>query len=308
MKVAVTGATGFIGRYLVSALAAAGWEVVALGRDPALLRTLEAPGIRTFATGYGDDLGEALDGAQAVVHLAGRRSQRTDDPLSFKPFAAVNLELLESLFFAARDAGVSTFVLASTIAVYSGANTVPYTETQTPAPLNPYGLSKLTGEQLLALWGGACGMRTVSLRLAASFGYGERPSAVLMRFAAEAWARRPLIVRGNGRTGIDQIYVRDVVRAFEASLSRDAPGGIFNIGAGRVFTLLEMAETVNAAFGNVGNLRIEDPQEGDAPQPYMSIEAARDRLGWSPQWSLEGALDDFYKTWREAESRPDGSW
>lgn len=307
MKVAVTGATGFIGRYLVRALADAGWEVIALGRDADRLRTLEAPGVRSFPTGYGEDLAAALEGAEAVIHLAGRRSQRSDDPLSFKLFSVSNLELLETLVFAARDAGVSTFVLASTIAVYSVANTVPFAETETPVPLNPYGLSKLAGEQLLSLWGRELGMRTTSLRLAASFGYGERVSAVLMRFATEARAGQTLTVRGNGRTGIDQIYVRDVVRAFEACLSRKAPGGVFNIGAGRVFTLLEMAEAVNEAFGNVGNLRVEDPRGGDAPRPYMSIEAARRHLGWSPQWPLERALRDFCQTWRAAEPRPEES-
>ena len=147
-------------------------------------------------------------------------------------------------------------------------------------------------------------MRTTSLRLAASYGYGERVSAVLMKFADAAWRRHTLTVRGNGRIGIDQIYVRDVVRAFVAALAPDAPGGVFNIGAGRVFTLLEMAEAVNAAFGNDGDLRIEDPQDGPAPAPHMSIEAARQGLGWKPEFSLERALRDFYETWRAAEARP----
>lgn len=305
MKVAVTGASGFIGRYMVPALAAAGHEVVALGREAGGLAPLKGDGVTVRATDYGaSDLADALKGAEAVVHLAGRRSQRDDDPLTFRPFARTNLDLLETLFFAARDAGASRFVHASTIAVYSGANAAPYAESETPVPLNPYGLSKLTSEQLLTLWGGKTGVRTTSLRLAASYGHGERISAVLMKFADAAWRRQVLTVRGNGRIGIDQIYVRDVVRAFAAALAPDAPDGVFNVGAGRVFTLLEMAETVNAAFGNDGNLRIEDPRDGPAPAPHMSIEAARQGLGWKPEFSLERALRDFCETWRAAEARP----
>ena len=305
MRVAVTGASGFIGRYLVPALAAEGQEVVALGREAEGLAPLKGDGVTARATDYdADDLAGALKGVEAVVHLAGRRSQRDDDPLSFRPFAETNLNLLETLFFAARDAGVSRFLQASTIAVYSGANAAPYAEADIPIPLNPYGLSKLTSEQLLALWGGKTGVRMTSLRLAASYGYGERISAVLMKFADAAWRRQVLTVRGNGRIGIDQIYVRAVVRAFVAALAPDAPGGVFNVGAGRVFSLLEMAETVNAAFGNDGNLRIEDPQDGPAPAPHMSIEAARQGLGWTPEWPLERALRDFCETWRAAEARP----
>ncbi|MFT4953727.1 MAG: UDP-glucose 4-epimerase [Brevundimonas sp.] len=305
MRVAVTGASGFIGRYLVPALVAGEHEVVALGREAGGLAPLQGDGVTVRATDYGaGDLAYALKGVEAVVHLAGRRSQRDDDPLSFRPFAETNLNLLETLFFAARDAGVSRFVQASTIAVYSAANAVPYAETDLPVPLNPYGLSKLTSEQLLTLWGGKTGMRTNSLRLAASYGYGERISAVLMKFADAAWRRQTLTVRGNGRIGIDQIYVKDVVRAFAAALAPDAPGGAFNVGAGRVFTLLEMAEAVNAAFGNHGNLRIEDPQNGPAPAPHMSIEAARQGLGWKPEFSLGRALRDFCETWRAVEARP----
>lgn len=305
MRIAVTGASGFIGRYLVPALAVGGHAVVALGRDVEGLAPLAGQGVQVHATDYGSaDLARALEGVDAVVHLAGRRSQRDDDPLSFRPFAEANLNLLETLFFAARDAGVSSIVQASSIAVYSAANATPYAEADLPVPLNPYGLSKLTSEQLLTLWGGKTGVRTVSLRLAASYGHGERISAVLMKFADAAWRRQALTVRGNGRIGIDQIYVRDVVRAFVAALAPDAPGGVFNVGAGRVFTLLEMAEAVNAAFGNDGNLRIEDPRDGPAPAPHMSIEAARQGLGWKPEFSLERALRDFCETWRAAEARP----
>ena len=308
MRVAVTGASGFIGRYLVPALAAGGHEVVALGREAGGLAPLQGDGVTVRATDYdAGDLADVLKGVDAVVHLAGRRSQRDDDPLSFRPFAETNLNLLETLFFAARDVGASRFVQASTIAAYSAANAIPYLETDNPVPLNPYGLSKLASEQLLTLWGGKTGVRTTSLRLAASYGYGERVSAVLMKFADAAWRRHTLTVRGNGRIGIDQIYVRDVVRAFVAALAPDAPGGVFNVGAGRVFSLLEMAETVNAAFGNDGNLRIEDPQDGPAPAPHMSIEAARQALGWEPRWPLERALRDFFETWRASDARPNGN-
>ncbi|MFN4297175.1 MAG: NAD-dependent epimerase/dehydratase family protein [Brevundimonas sp.] len=308
MRIAVTGASGFIGRYLVPALVEAGHAVVALGRDAEGLTALAGEGVRTHATDYSaEDLAGALKGVEAVVHLAGRRSQRDDDPLTFRPFAETNLDLLETLFFASRDAGVSSLVQASSIAVYSGANAVPYAESDLPVPLNPYGLSKLTSEQLLTLWGGKTGVRTTSLRLAASFGYGERVSAVLMKFADAAWRGETLTVRGNGRIGVDQIYVRDVVRAFVAALGPDAPAGVFNVGAGRVFTLMEMAEAVNVAFGNDGNLRIEDPRDGPAPAPCMRIEAARLGLGWEPRWPLDRALRDFYETRRNTESRPNGN-
>lgn len=299
MKIAITGATGFIGRHLAPALREVGHDVLGLGRDRLALERLGASGVQGEMTDYSpDDLERLLAGVDAVAHLAGRRSSREDDPLAARPFLEANVGLLDSLMAASRTCGVGRVVLASTIAVYSPSSPVPYREDETVLSLNPYGLSKATAEGLLDIWGRRGDIRTSALRLAAGFGHGERVSAVLMRFIDNASRGEPLVVRGNRNIGVDQIYIRDIVGAFMAALEPDAPQGRFNIGAGRAYTLGEMALAVDAAFGGRSGVRFEDDPTSDATAPYMNIEAASQSLGWRPQWPLERALTDLHDTWR----------
>lgn len=295
MRVAITGATGFIGRNLVPALQGSGHDVVGIGRSPMGREALAASRGRYEVTDYSrDDLARKLVGVDAIIHLAGRRSQRSDAPLTVAPFINANIGLLETLLDAASSSGVQRFIFASSIAVYSSANSSPYCEGDRVLGLNPYGLSKIAGEALVDLWARAGQMRTTVLRLAAGFGYGERPSAVLMRFLDQATRGDPLIVRGNRNLGIDQVYSRDIVAAFEAALHANTCQGLFNIGAGRAYTLGEMALAVNDVFGRRSGVQFDDVPASDAPAPYMNINAAAEGLGWRPEWPLERALADFH--------------
>jgi len=298
MKVAITGAAGFIGQYLAPALQDAGQDVVAMGRGSTALETLASRGVRCETTDYSrNDLMRILADVDVVIHLAGRRSQRSDTPLSIEPFSGPNIGLLEILLDAALASGVQHFVFASTIAVYSPANALPYREDDRVVGLNAYGLSKVAGESLLDLWGRTGKMRTTTLRLAAGFGYGERSSAVLMRFIDQATRGEPLIVRGNRNVGIDQLYIRDIIGAFKASLAPNASQGVFNIGGGCAYTLGEMALAVADTFRTV-EVRFEDTPALGVSAPYMCVEAAAEGLGWRPEWPLEKALTDFHDTWR----------
>jgi UDP-glucose 4-epimerase len=297
MLVAVTGATGFIGRYVTEALTAAGHGVMALGRDQAAVDRLRAPSVQAFATDYSEgSLGGLLRGVDAIVHLAGRRMSRGEDPRRFWPFAEANLHATENLLYAARADSARHFILASSISVYSAGNSVPFKEEDAPRPINAYGLSKLYAEQLLELATRDTAVKATALRITAVYGFGEKVSQVLMRFASDARDKQRLTIKGTGRVGVDQVYVRDVARAVLACLDDGNPGGVFNIGAGRAFTVREMAETANAVFGNEGNLTIEGQPEEER-QPYMDIGRAQRLLGWAPRHSLREGLEDFRRTW-----------
>ena len=297
MKVAVTGATGFVGRYTVAALLEHGHDVVCLGRDQASLRQFQHPSVRVFETDYSkNSLDIAFQDIQAIIHLAGRRSTREDGPFSLSNFTDANLKALENLFLSATQNSVTNFVFASSIAAYSARNQSPYREQDIPHPVNNYGLSKLLAEQCLDLWARNKQISITNLRLAAIFGYGERNSAVLMKFVGEAMEKRPLILTGNTAYNIDQIYIRDVTDAFLASLDNANPGGIFNIGAGQGYSVAQIAESINEVFGNTDNVVVRDPKTGKVSQNFMDIERAKSILGWSPRWGLDRGLKDFLAT------------
>ncbi len=284
--VAVTGASGFIGRYLCPALEAEGMGVLRLGRGAEADRQ----------TDYDrESLNEALTGADAVIHLAGRRMTREDAPMDLAPFWGPNVAVIADLVAAARAAGVGKIVLASTIAVYSPASGLPYRETAPARPVNAYALSKLMAEAHLEMLTRAHGPRAIALRLAAVYGHGEKGTPALMRFVDQASAGETLVLQGNADYRIDQLYVRDAASAFVAALRAEAHG-IFNIGGGRAIPVGEIAKTVNTVFGNSGNIRYETDSDAPMTQTVMALDAAASALDWRPAHDLRAGLTDFRTT------------
>lgn len=284
--VAITGGSGFIGRYLSSALHGEGFRPVSVGRGENSERTTD------YSFG---SLVQALKGVQAVVHLGARRMFREDDPLDLEPFIQPNIVAVGSLGRAAAECGVKRIILASTRGVYSGSNSPPYQESEPPRPATGYGLSKLSAEVYLNMLGCRADLTTISLRLAATFGHGERGTPVLMKFIDQAIKGETLRLLGNPTYPIDQLYVKDAVTAFLCALRLESGGGVFNIGGGRSWRLEEIALTVNEVFDNVGNV---ESVEGDwqlLPEAHMNISKASNELGWSPRFDLRAGLEDLRK-------------
>lgn len=286
-RVALTGGNGFIGRYVLDHLLRAGMKVRCLGRSEASLAAIGQDAEKRLTDFSMDQAVDALDGCDALVHLAGRRTLREDDPGRLAPFTESGVPLLDALLRGAKANGLKKIVQASSIAVYSPANDKPYTESASPQPVNVYGLSKYIAERQADCWSAGSGIPVIHLRIAACYGHGERDSAALMRFANQAARGEHLTVNQGGRYLIDQVYVEDVAEAFHAALLSDASGPI-NIGAGRCFSVLEIAEAANSAFGNEGNLTVEGSKAGEAPNPdsYMLIDRARQQIGWTPRHDL----------------------
>lgn len=175
MTVAITGATGFVGSALSSKLIALGVKVI-----PIVRRTSGLPG--EIVTG---DLGErsaascqrALSGCDAVVHLAARVHVMHDDdadPLS--KFRKANVDGTLCLAREAAAAGVRRFVFISSIKV-NGETTLlgrPFTADQTPAPSDPYGISKWEAEQRLRPLATETGMEVVIIRPVLVYGPGVK--------------------------------------------------------------------------------------------------------------------------------------
>ena len=291
--VAVTGASGFIGRYLCADLAAAGYSVLRLGRGDGMDRQTDYSAA---------SLTDALQGADAVVHLAGRRMTRDDAPMDLAPFWQPNVAVIGDLATAAQANGVRKIILASTIAVYSAgpvyseSSGLPFREDAPARPINAYALSKLMAEAHLEMLTRAAGPTALSLRLAAVYGHGEKGTPALMRFVDQASAGQQIVLSGNPDTRIDQIYVRDATAAILAALRHATARGVFNIGGGAPLALRAMAEAACDIFGTPGHLRIDYAGHDAMPHPVMDLSRAATGLGWHPAHDLRAGLADFRAT------------
>src|SRR5258708_6414165 len=202
MRYLVTGGAGFIGSNTVD-------ELVRCGRDVVVLDDLSSGQIENLAGVKSDiefmqdsitDLDKvrkACLGVDYVIHLAARPSvpRSVKDPLETN---RINVNGTLNVLVAARDAKVKRVVFAGSSSVYGETPTLPKGEDMRPAPISPYGLSKLAGEMYGQVFQRVYGLEFVSLRYFNVFGPRQDPvspySRVLSLFnAALMYGIRPIV-------------------------------------------------------------------------------------------------------------------
>lgn len=301
MRILVTGAFGYIGLATVRGLVAAGHDVVAFGREAraaaaraaipegvdVVIGTLPADVSRLFTRGRYD----------AVVHLAGGGGPKKAEA---DPVAAVrdNVDATTVLVEAARAAGVTRLLFASTIAVYGThrAPSGPYREEDAALADDLYGAVKLSAERVWTALGGG-----VALRLANVYGAGAGVdvgvSGAVERFARAAATGGEISVFGTGAQRIDYVHIDDVVRAMRLALEAGDVPRVLNLGGGAPVSILEMAELcarVGAAWGTPPQIaRKDDPGGKIWPDRSLAIGRAAQVLGWRPEVSFEQGMREL---------------
>jgi UDP-glucose 4-epimerase len=287
MKIAITGATGVIGRAVVAELA--GHQLLLLGRNAERMQQ-QFPSASTRETDYSaEDLASALRDSNALVHLAAARPAAS--LTSFDDFYMGNVRTTENLFKACVDAGISNVVLASTASVYSPKfNQIPFDEDQVVFPRSFYGISKLTCEKLAYKYG----LNAKSLRITHVISIHEKDGYMLRTFIDRALAGERLTVFGQGSGAREYVYVRDVASAVGAALRAESARGVFNIGMGAVTTHRELAQTISEKLGGGQSTVALDPTKPDDPEGHlMTSEKARAELGWKARFDIAATFVDI---------------
>lgn len=311
-KFLVTGGAGFIGSNLVDALVASGDRVRVLddftsGRRSNLESHIGRIELIEGSVVHPETVRRAIEGMEYVFHEAAVVSvpKSLEDPWTNH---RTNVDGTLVLLDAARAAGVKRLVLASSSAVYGNAEEgEPREESMTPDPLSPYAVSKLVGETYCRQFTACDWVPTVSLRYFNVFGPRQDPAseyaAVVPIFIRRFLEGRPAIVYGDGLQTRDFVYVDDVVRANLLAIERpEAVGGVFNVGSGRFFSVLELHRRIAEAFGVAREPVHEPPRAGDVRTSCASIERARSALGFEPRVTFEDGLERTCSWFRENPS------
>jgi dihydroflavonol-4-reductase len=250
-RVAITGATGFIGRQLAHALVERGDRVVAIVRpDSPGLRAGPFPdGVETAQAALrSPELAASFTGADAVVHLAGVISARRR-----ATYAAVNVEGTRAAAEAARDAGAHFVYVSSLAAAGPAPASSPRTEDDRPAPINDYGATKLGGEREVA---GVPGLRWTTLRPGVVYGNGDHALTPLFRMARS----RVMPVVGGAETAYTFVHIDDMVRALVAAIDRRADRLTCFVGHAEAVRARTLVKAVrDAADGRAALLPIPAP-------------------------------------------------
>lgn len=238
LLVAVTGATGFIGRHLTAHLAATGAEVRAVVR-PGSRHAAPPDATLVRATLDRSALRQAFDGVDTVVHIAGVVSATRREA-----YNAVNVEGTRAVAEAARSADARLIHISSLAAAGPAPASRPRSEEDPPAPLTPYGRSKLESERVVR---GTAGLGWTILRPGVVYGPGDRAMLPLFRFAK--FGVLPLV--GRRDAAYTFIHVSDLIRAAGAAVdARDATDGdtIF-VGHPQPATTRDVLDAIRAAVG-----------------------------------------------------------
>ena len=305
-KVLITGANGFVGRAVTTALCQAGYQVRAAVRRP--YPSLEALGSETVVVG---DLGsqpdwtEVVAGVETVVHLAARvhvMREHAQDPLA--EFRKINVGATERLARRAANASVCRFIYISSVGV-NGTRTdqQPFREQDAPRPHNAYSVSKWEAEQALLGISRETSMECVVLRPPLVYGPGAKGNFLTLLQAVRRGVPLPLASVDNRRS---LISLGNLTSAIAACLSRPAAAGkTYLVSDGEDVSTPEFIRRMADALGSsarlwpapvwllrwvaglAGQVRHLDQLIGDLVVDPSRI---RQELDWTPPVSMRDEL------------------
>lgn len=291
MRYIVTGAAGFIGSRLLEALLerghdAVGWDAFTDYYDPAL----KQQNARDLPVERLDLVADALDlnGFDGIFHLAGQPGVKSFGGV-FPVYVRQNVLASQRLFEAAAASG-SRVVLASSSSVYGDAESYPTPEDAAPAPLSPYGITKLASEHLAAAYRKEFALDVATVRYFTIYGPRQRPDMAFTRMTSCLVAGLPFELYGDGSQSRSFTFVEDAVEATIATMERAPAGAVYNVGGGSEVTMLEAIETLAAISGRRLELVRLPRREGDAKRTAADVSRIRQELGWEPTTSFEEGL------------------
>lgn len=319
-RVLVTGASGFLGGWLVKQLREAGAAVTGLVRDMrADFNTLGDPMSEPRFVVYGDlsDLGRlrrilAEYEIDTIFHLAAQPivGVALRDPVgTFEANIAGTWNLLEAARSVGSGSGsgsggVARIVVASSDKAYGHPEALPYTEDMALKGTHPYDVSKSCTDLICRTYFETYGLPVCVTRAGNFYGGGDlnfsRIVPGTVRLALEG---RPPELRSDGTMVRDYIYVRDVADGYlaiaEAMDRADVAGEAFNISSETPVSVLELSRAITAAAGRPDlEPVILNTARSEIQEQFVSGEKAARLIGWRPKHDLAGGLAETVAWYR----------
>lgn len=291
MKSLVTGGAGFIGSHIVDKLLELGHTVVIIDNESSKVHehfyyNLKAEYHKFDIADY-ENTKELYSGVDYVFHCA---AESRIQPTILNPLLTIRTNTLGTgtVLQCAREAGVKKVIYSSTSSGYGLKNTPPLSEVMPDDCLNPYSVSKVSGEKLCSMYTKLFGLKTVIFRYFNVYGPREPlrgPYApVVGLFIRQHRVGEPLTIVPDGSQRRDFTHVVDVVEANILAMSKDDHdhyGEIFNVGTGKNHSVLELAAMIS------DNTKMIQPRLGEAYITLADNSKLRDVFGWKPTKDLE---------------------
>lgn len=296
MKSIVTGGAGFIGSHIVDRLLELGHEVAVIDNESSEVHTQFYHNMNANVKYYILDIADyehtrhIYNNADYVFHCA---AESRIQPAIENPLLAVRTNTLgtTTVLQCAREAGVKRVMYSSTSSGYGLANEPPLKEDMNDDCLNPYSVSKVSGEKLCKMYTDLFGLNTIIFRYFNVYGLREPlkgPYApVVGLFIRQAARGEPLTIVGDGNQRRDFTHVDDVVKANLLAMEKEfSPeerpfGQVYNVGTGTNHSVLELAAMISK------NITFIPPRPAEARITLADNTKIRETFGWEPTKKIE---------------------
>jgi len=301
MKSIVTGGAGFIGSHIVDKLTKLGHEVVVIDNESSEVHEHFYYNSDKKVNYYKLDISDyentrpLYTGVDYIFHCA---AESRIQPAIENPLLAVKTNTLgtATVLQCAREAGVKRVMYSSTSSGYGLNNTPPLNENMPDDCLNPYPVSKVSGEKLCKMYTDLFGLNTIVFRYFNVYGPREPlkgPYApVVGLFLRQKAKGEPLTIVGDGEQRRDFTHVDDIVNAnilaMETKFSEwDKPfGRVYNVGTGKNHSVLELARMISDV------MKFVPPRPAEARITLANINRIFETFGWEPTKELEDYIKE----------------
>jgi UDP-glucose 4-epimerase len=318
MNVLVTGGAGFLGGYVMAALAQSGHQAFAYDIAPPGADTLAVSSetAKRFLPGQINDIARLFDicrteKIEAIIHSAGMVGLEVSlaQPAAFYQ---TNIMGLVNICEVARQLNMRRVVYVSSNAAYHKGSGDTLVETD-PAfsirdgnPAGHYGTSKMAGEAIGLAYASFQDIDFLSLRITAIYGFGMRSPMYIKPMVENSVLGRPTRFATGGRMKRDYTHVLDcsdgIVTALHAPRWKQGEQRVINVASGNARTAAEVAkivrEQIPGADIEIGDDLTPLEEQNVKMRASLDIGAAKRLLGWSPKWPLEAGIAEYAETFR----------
>lgn len=307
----VTGGAGFIGSNLCETLLKLGYKVRCLddlstGKQANVDMFLDNPNYE-FVKGDIKDFDTCLMACKDVDYVLNQAAwgsvpRSIEMPLFY---CKNNIDGTLNMLEAARQQGVKKFVYASSSSVYGDEPNLPKREGREGNLLSPYALTKRCDEEWAKLYTKLYGLDTYGMRYFNVFGRRQDPNgayaAVIPKFIKQLLNNERPTINGDGKQSRDFTYVENVIEAnLKACLaSHEAAGRAYNIAYGGREYLIDIYRTLTQALGKEIEPVFGPDRKGDIKHSNADISAAREMLGYDPEYDFARGLKEAIAWYKE---------
>ena len=292
-KILITGSEGFIATNLILKLSKIK-EFNLIGIDSGIAKssnnnfTNKLIKHKSVDIASSSSLLDLINGTDLIIHLAARGNvvESLADPLeNFNSNVYSTLILLEAM----RKTGTRNIVFASTGGALMGNTPPPVNEDSLPAPISPYGSSKLSCEGYLSSYASSFLINSISLRFSNVYGkFSSHKKGVINKWIRNSIKDEPIEIFGDGKSTRDYIHVDDICDGIISSMKRllNVKGPIFeryHLANNQEISLLELSEIIEISSNKKLSRNFKDKRNGEVNRNSSEFKLAKKILNFQPK-------------------------